>query len=926
MIEDFIEENRRLRQRVEELEKALLPKNKSEDDGSEKERTNREEMFHALFESTLDGIFLTQPDGRIDAVNPAACRLLGMTEEEIICAGRARLINLKDPRVALALEERARNGRVNGEVTFLRRNGTAFPVEYNSVIYRDSRGESRAVTIFRDRTDLMLAREALRESEEKYRHLFEAGSDAILLIDKETGKIVDANVAAEKLYGYSREELLAMKAGEVSSEPDMACQAGQKLMWQDPICFHRRKDGRVFPVEVKTSYTTWKDRELQIAAVRDITERKGTEEALRESEEKYRIVFNNPIYAICIFDLETLQLLDVNDAYVAMYGYSREELLSGMTIHDITAEHESSDAATQRAIRDGTIFLPLRYHRKKDGMIFPVEIVGGPYLWKGRKVMFALAHDITERKLAEAALWRSQQLFADIFRVSPAATILSSLADGRCVDANEAYARLTGYTREELIGKTAVELNIWLSAEERQRVVTELAQKGHLENVELTLRRKNGEFITTLSAGEVITLDGQRFILSFFFDMTEQKRAEQALKESERRYRLLAENARDVIWTMDWPSLRLTYLSPGIAHLRGYTVEEARVQTLEKTLTPKSYARVREAYAEEISEEQKGSRDLARTRTMELEYRCKDGSTAWGESKITSIRDVQGKVVEILGVARNITERKAAETALRQRTLELQELNRTLETRVHERTEELAKANEALRHLSSRLLSVQEDERKRIAQDLHDQCGKNLTALRFGLEKLINAKPVETQPRGAFDDVMGLIGQLGDDIRNIASDLRPDTLDHLGLIPTLEWYIKNLSNRVPKIHFDLQVGGFKKRLRPEAEIVLYRVIQEGLTNVLKHAGAQNVKILLTYSHPRVILTMRDDGKGFEEKRVLSPSRIGKRGIGLLGIRERVSSLGGTISILSEKGKGTLLRVELPALERKKDAKNKGFNR
>jgi len=537
-----------------------------------------------------------------------------------------------------------------------------------------------------------------------------------------------------------------------------------------------------------------------------------------------------------------------------------------------------------------------------------------------------IAQDITERKGAELALRRSQQLFSDIFRVSPAPAILISMVDGRCVDANDASVKLTGYTREDLIGKTMAELNLWTSAEERQCLIAEFAQKGHLENVELTLRRKNGEFINTQSAGEVIALDGQQFILSFFFDTTEQKRAEQALKESESRYRLLAENATDVIWTMDWPSLRQTYVSPGITRLRGYPVEEALAHPIEEILTPESYARVQEAYAEEMAQEQKVSRDLARTRTMELEYRCKDGSTVWAESKISALRDARGNVTEILGVARDITDRKLAETALRQSTLELQELNRTLETRVQERTEELAQANEALRHLSSRLLSVQEDERKRIAQDLHDECGKNLTALRFSLEKFKKAISGEAKGRTAFAEIMGLIGQLGDDIRNIASDLRPDTLDHLGLIPTLEWYIKNLSNRVPQIRIDFQVGGFKKRLHPETEVALYRIIQEGLTNVLKHAEAKEVKILLTHSHPKVILTMRDNGKGFEEKKVLSPSGMRKRGIGLLGIRERVGSLGGTINILSEKGKGTLIRVELPALERKRDAKNKGLNR
>jgi signal transduction histidine kinase len=214
---------------------------------------------------------------------------------------------------------------------------------------------------------------------------------------------------------------------------------------------------------------------------------------------------------------------------------------------------------------------------------------------------------------------------------------------------------------------------------------------------------------------------------------------------------------------------------------------------------------------------------------------------------------------------------------------------------------------------------VQEDERKRIAQDLHDQCGKDLTALRFGLEKFKKAIPAARRAKGAFEDVMGLIEQLGEDIRNIASDLRPDTLDHLGLIPTLEWYIRNLSNRVPEIHVDLQVSGFKKQIPLETAVVLYRVIQEGMTNILKHAEAKNVKIVLTYSHPRIILTMRDDGKGFEKEKALSPSQIGRSGIGLLGMKERVNALGGTISILSEKGKGTLIRIEVPALERKRHA-------
>ncbi|MFH0996350.1 MAG: CHASE domain-containing protein [Pseudomonadota bacterium] len=152
---------------------------------------------------------------------------------------------------------------------------------------------------------------------------------------------------------------------------------------------------------------------------------------LRESEEKYRIIFNNQIYAICIFDLETLRLLDVNDAYTRLYGYSREELISGMTIHDITAEHQVSDAATKQAIHEGTIFIPLRYHQKKDGSVFPVEIVGGPYEWKGQKVMFALAHDISDRRRLEEALLKGKQLYDNLVSNIPVGVyIMRSSASG----------------------------------------------------------------------------------------------------------------------------------------------------------------------------------------------------------------------------------------------------------------------------------------------------------------------------------------------------------------------------------------------------------------------------------------------------------------------------------------------------------------
>jgi PAS domain S-box-containing protein len=398
-----------------------------------------------------------------------------------------------------------------------------------------------------------------------------------------------------------------------------------------------------------------------IGSVSDITDRKLAEIDLKESEEKYRVIFNNEMYAICIFDLETLHFLDVNDAYTRLYGYSREELLSGMTIHDITAEQQESDAATAQATHEGTIYIPLRYHRKKDGSVFPVEIVGGPYDWKGRRVMFGLAKDITKRKRAEEALrnsknqydrlvanipvgvyvmrstaegsatfeyvspkvaelfavsaesfladpqigfepihpedleaflklnrehflqprpfhwegrivvkgavkwlriesspeaqengeilWhgivvdiserklfedaqrRTEEKFYIAFRISPDSININRLQDGLYLDINEGFSNLTGYTSEDVAGKTSLELNLWVDPQDRARLVKGLREHGEVTNLEAPFRCKNGQIKICLMYARVIELNQEMCILSITRDITERKQADAQIRQ-----------------------------------------------------------------------------------------------------------------------------------------------------------------------------------------------------------------------------------------------------------------------------------------------------------------------------------------------------------------------------------------------------------
>jgi len=226
------------------------------------------------------------------------------------------------------------------------------------------------------------------------------------------------------------------------------------------------------------------------------------------------------------------------------------------------------------------------------------------------------------------------------------------------------------------------------------------------------------------------------------------------------------------------------------------------------------------------------------------------------------------------------------------------------------------KAQEEIRMLSRKLIEGIEEERRSLASDLHDEFGQALTLLQFDMESLTKTMSNDLNgPNPLCSKIMEQIQNLAEKIRNTTSRLRPDLLDHLGLVPTLEWYIENFNTTVKNIKIDFQAIGFKRRLPPEEEIVIYRIFQEGLNNIIKHSKADKVDIRLTASHPKVFFMMQDNGTGFEQKDNGMPQDGLSKGIGLLSMNERVASLNGTIKIKSFINKGTTIRIELPMNQR-----------
>jgi PAS domain S-box-containing protein len=240
--------------------------------------------------------------------------------------------------------------------------------------------------------------------------------------------------------------------------------------------------------------------------------------------------------------------------------------------------------------------------------------------------------------------------------------------DGRVVDVNEAVLRKHGIAqKQDIVGKQGLE---FVAAEDRQKVaraLEELRKKGAIERLEYQILAGDGSLVLVEASG-VLMKDPDGRPTGFVVivrDVTERKRAEEALRESERRYRLLAENATDVIATGDL-NMRWTYLTPSVTRLAGYTVDELIGHSLAEVLTPASSEAARKALAEELARESMPGTALSRERTIELEFVRKDGSTGWAEARVTFLRDDKGQCTGVLGVIRDITERRRAEEALRE--------------------------------------------------------------------------------------------------------------------------------------------------------------------------------------------------------------------------------------------------------------------
>jgi len=841
-----------------------------------KTRVQAEERYRNLMEQAADGIFILDGHGICLKVNRSGARLLGRSGREIIGRHIRDFVAKDDvPALETDLASLRRRKGYRNERRLRHKNGSTIPVEVSVTKLSDGRIQG----ILRDITLRKQAEEALRQSEERFRSLTAAAFEGICI--NENGRILDVNDRFAAMFGYQPDELIGRKILTLIAPKWRSLIAKRLRSRQRMPVEHQllRKDGSVFDGEAQSKVISWQGRTVRVTAVCDITERKQAEQALRESEEKYSKAFRASPDGLAISELETGRYIEVNEGYCKLYGFRRKEML-GRTSFELGIWDNPKDRAllvrglkTTGKVRG----LELRT-RTRNGLLRIILVSAESIVVGGIPCLVSVLHDVTNRIQADQALRESEEKFSKAFRTGPDVMSITDLKTGRYVEVNDAYERVFGYRRREVIGRSAFDVGILQNPGDRSRVLRALKTRGFTRDMEVQARTRKGEPLMLLTSAELIELGGRKCVLRVSHDITARVRAEAALRASEKSLRATIEYTPNVAVQWFDAQRRVLYWNRASERMYGWTAREALGKTLDQLIFAPA----------EAAEFEKALKQIERTGQaigpVEFPFHRRDGLTGVVLSTVFRIPVATGEM-RFVSMDVDLTERKAAEA---------------------ERAEAVLREQRARAEYTLQLIASQEAERARIAAELHDSLGQNLLLIKNRAQLALARKNLPHDLREQFEGIGQLAFQSIGEARQISHDLHPHQLDHLGLTRALEAMIDNAaesSGVVFRRRLDNVDGLFPK----DAAMNLYRVVQESLNNVLKHSRARKARIHLERDVHEVQLHIEDDGCGFK----ITSSLDAGKGLGLKNIVERVRILGGRLKVDSQPGQGTRIEVTIP---------------
>jgi PAS domain S-box-containing protein len=764
--------------------------------------------------------------------------------------------------------------------------------------FRNSAGKPvRMIGVNYDITERRRSEESLRWSEEQLRLLLDSTAEGIFGVDL-AGRCTFCNAAGIRLLGYdapaqllgqNMHETIAHSYADGTHYPLDECPAVRSLQtasraFADKDVFWR-KDGTCFPVAYWSHPMRRAGKHVgAVVTFSDITDRREAEESLRLSEERFAKAFHSSPEPISVFRDSDGVLLEVNERWSTTYGYSRDEAVGHTSlalkmIDPDTREILRSLLDLGEPFRDVEIDL-----RTKEGAIRRISLTSERIVINNELCNIFLHRDITDRKQAEESLRLSEERFAKAFDSSPEPITILRDRDDVLLEVNERWLTVYGYPREEAIGRTPVELGM-AGDETRAEFRARLDGDRPLRDVWVDLKTKSGEIRHVGISSEKFMFNGELCNIFLHRDVTERKRAEEKnarlihdlgervkeLTALHQTARILQDESKPVA---DWLQEIVELLPPSWQYPE---VTAGCICFGELTFTTQNY---RESPWSQKTEFSAGGR----RGVIEVVYLEECPEEYFGPFLLEE-KNLLESLAEMIGTALN---RRYVQAAL-------------TESEVQTRA-----TSEQLRALSASLRRAKEDEGIRIARELHDELGSSLTSLKWNLLSLDQSGNLSaTGRRGKIEDMLELVDATINTVRRISSELRPSVLDDLGLVSAIEWHSQQFeANSRVVCRFESQLE--QVELSRERSTAIFRIYQEAMTNILRHAQATKVNVLIEGDDQEFLLEIRDNGRG-----ITDTERMGLDSLGLLGMRERAHAIGGKVEINGVAGQGTVLLVRIP---------------
>ncbi|MBP8744518.1 MAG: PAS domain S-box protein [Syntrophorhabdus sp.] len=667
--------------------------------------------------------------------------------------------------------------------------------------------------------------------------------------------------------------------------------------------------------------------ERQIGDLKASEERqRSVEKALRESEERYRSLVKQSSDGVYIFDPETARILEANDQFTKLLGYTEDEI-PGLSLYDIViSRKEMIDASIRKVLRDGTYIYGLRHYRHKNGSVIDVEISGTLIHYGEAQVVMVNLRNVTERRKAEEKL-RNQAMQlkeqAELLDIAEDAIIVLDMED-RIVFWNAGAEERYGWTKDEVKNQVSYVVLHTVFPEPLIDIKAKLAMVGRWEG-ELVQKKRSGEEIVVESRLALRRDQKNRpvAIMEINNDITERKQTQIALQRSKEelearvaartaelqdandrlivelnrrkriedmlrkgaeRYRNLFVNSPLGIYRVNAEG-RILMGNPTLIRMLGYSSFDELVSVVGKRRDYEpSY--LRKKIKDRLEKE-------GRVRGFETKWRKRDKTSIFVRENAKAVRSPDGTLLYYEGTVEDITEQKKAE-------------------------EKIKSYQKQLRSLASDLSLAEERERRRIATMLHDHIGQILAISKIKLGALAQLIGND-ESMNQLKEVRNHIEQAIQYTRSLTFELSPPILYDLGLEAALEWLAEQVREH-QRINCMFEADAYPKPVSDEIRIVLFSAVRELLMNVTKHAQANVAKITIRRVNDSITVHVADNGIGFVPSK-MSFYRDENKGFGLFSIRERLRHLSGQMEVRSGRGRGTRVILTAPLVIEKQKAGN-----